>query len=217
MKDILYSLDKPPIDSISERLDREAITHKYWLNLGLAIILSVLTSLVAIFTLFKRSEPVVPITASVNQAKNKVSQIITLPFPHQSFQNVSGWVFDAIMSSYTFNFSNFDEAVEKSSYFYTPDGYKMYLNALEASKVKKDVLGKQLDVSIVPLQSPVLINSGVFGKTEFWRFGIPVLVSYYGGKVPVVQKQRIEVLVLRVPAYQNPKGLAISEFNMAPL
>ena len=217
MKEIIYALDRPPKDSIAERLDKESVTKKYWFNMGISIVILLITCIISAVTIVKSSTPKVPYTMAVNIKQNKGYEITTLPYPHQSFKNVSGWLFDAIMLSYSFNFNNYYSQVEKSSYFFTPQGYDMYLKALTASKIETDIMLKKLDITTVPLQEPVLINSGVFSSTEFWRFRVPVLVSYYGGKTPVIQKQLIEVLILRVPAHNNPKGLSISEFNMIPL
>lgn len=45
---------------------------------------------------------------------------------------------------------------------------------------------------------------------------VPVLISYLGGK-EIVTAQEARKLVVRVPAYKNEKGLAISEFIMGTM
>lgn len=213
MKEIIYVLDKPPQDSINDRINQEKITKKYWFNLGISIIFLILATALAGFSLVKRKD-IPAATFTIDRKNNTIQETVTLPYPHQSFKNISGWVFEAIMASYSFDFNSYYNQVDKSAYYFTPDGYNMYLNALKVSKVETQVVENKLEISTVPLQEPVLINGGSFGATEFWRYRVPVLVSYYGGKVPVVEKQMVEVLVLRVPSFQNPKGLSISEFNM---
>ena len=66
-------------------------------------------------------------------------------------------------------------------------------------------------------QDPVLINGGSVGDLEFWRLRVPVLISYLGGKEIVTAQKMVETLVVRVPAYKNEKGLAISEFIMGTM
>lgn len=216
-KSVLELLDKSPSDVISDRIDKEPIVGKYWFNLGGAIVFSIIAILVAIIAMLKYDVKSPPATIGVNLKNHTGQQLITLPFPHQSFKNVSAWIVDAVTAAYSFDFNNYDAQVERAAYYFTPDGYKTYLNALEANKIRQNVVGRKLQIAVVPMQNPVLVNGGTFGSTEFWRFKIPVLVSYYGGKEPVVKKTMIELLVLRVPAYQNYKGLSITEFNMSPI
>ena len=77
-----------------------------------------------------------------------------------------------------------------------------------------EIINKKIQVSLVTTREPVLINRGKFGTTEFLRFRAPVSISYFGGAKPIIQNQIVEILVLRVPAHQSPKGLAIAQYNM---
>lgn len=216
-KNFLFFLDKPVNDGLSDRIDSEPIVAKYWFNLGATIVCLIIACLFGTFSILTYDNKEAPITFSVNKKTNVKEELILLPYPHQSFKNISEWIVDAVTASYSFDFRNYDKQVEKAGYYFTPDGYRTYLNALIITKVKQSVIDKKLEISIIPLQNPVLINGGSFGSTEFWRFQLPVRVSYYGGKEPVIQSLNVEVLVLRVPTYQNYKGLSIAEFNMVPI
>lgn len=214
-KNFLFSLDKPLSDKISDSIDKEPFTKKYWFQLGATIICLLLTVLLSIISIFKYDSSIAPVTYGVNLKEKTISQPLNIiPYPHQSFKNVSSWIIDAVTAAYSFDFSQYDNQLNKASYYFTPDGYQTYLTALNINKVRDNVVGKKLQISIVPMQNPVLINGGAFGNTTFWRFKMPVMVSYYGGKEAIVQRTMIELLVLRVPSYQNYKGLAIAEFNM---
>lgn len=213
-KNFLQSLDKQPEDDHYKRMEREPIVAKYWFNLGGAIILSCLTIVVGTYVLLQRRTPIPPHTSALNYTKNTIEQINTLPFPHQSFKNISGWLYDAIAASYAFDFNKVEQQISDAEYYYTPTGYSMYLKALESTRIKEEVIGKKLQIGLVPIQDPVLINSGTVGDTEFWRVRVPILTSYYAGKQPIIQRNMVEVLIIRVPAYLNQKGLAITEFNM---
>jgi intracellular multiplication protein IcmL len=216
MKDIVYALDAPPKDAINTRLEQEPITKKYWMNMGLSIIFLILATLLAGFSLAKKKDVPAP-TFTIDRKNNTLQETVTLPYPHQSFKNISGWVFEAITASYSFDFNNYYSQLDKVSYYYTPEGYSMYLRALQTSKIESQVILNKIEISTVPLQEPVLIKGGAFGATEYWRYRVPVLISYYAGKTPIFERQLVELLVLRVPAYQNPKGLSIAEFNMVQL
>jgi intracellular multiplication protein IcmL len=214
-KKFLQALDNQPNDSIAERIEKEAISAKYWFNLGGAIFLSLATIVIGTYVLIQRKKHIPPQTNAINVTKNTIEQIQTLPFPHQSFKNISGWLNEAIAASYAFDFNHIEEQISDAEYYYTPTGYSMYLKAIESTHIKDEVLNKKLQIALVPIQDPILINSGTVGDTEFWRFRVPILTSYYAGKDPLIQKNMVEVLIIRVPAYKNQKGLAITEFNMS--
>lgn len=210
-------LDKPPKDKIMESVEKEPIVNKYFNKLGLGIIFLLVSMIIGLVSLFKYEKQDSPETYGVNLAKQEAERLVVLPYPHQSFKNVESWTSDAIISAYSFDFNDFDEQVRKASYYFTPEGFSTYQNSLLANQIRETVLSKKIQIAIVPLDVPVFINQGSFGSTEFWRLRMPVLTSYFGGREPVIQRMSVEVLVLRVPAYQNHKGLAIAEFNMLPM
>lgn len=216
-KSLLKVISQQPDDAIAKRLEKEPIVNKYWINLGAAIILPIATLVVGTIVLIQRNNLQPAQVSGYSQNKGTVIPLITLPYPHQSFKNVSGWLEDAIRASYAFSFSKVDQQIEEAEYYFTPTGYSMYLNAIKLSRIREDVIAKSINIGVVPLQNPVLINSGTVGETEFWRLRVPILTSYYAGKDPVIQSNMVEVLIIRVPAYKNPKGLAITEFNIVPL
>lgn len=218
-KDLLFFLDKPSPDALDERIERELISKKYWFALGGSIVLSIMTVFFTTFTMIKRKNIEPPEAVAVQKINGQYGahNIITLPYPHQSLKNITNWLKDAISATYSFNFRNFNQQIENAEYYFTPEGYATYLNALSATKIQETVLKNKLEISIIPLQEPVMINGGTRGDTEFWRFRVPALTSTAAGKEPIVQKYMIEVLILRVPAHKNHKGLGIAEFNMRPL
>lgn len=91
----------------------------------------------------------------------------------------------------------------------------MYIKSLEAKGIKESVMNKKVQVSILVLQDPVLIKNGfLYDNTEYWQFKVPVSVNYFAGKESMIVPMMVEALIIRVPAYKNEKGLAITEFNM---
>lgn len=222
-KPVLEALDKVEQNGLSQRIDAHPSMKKYAMALGGSIVLLVGAILVNVVTLIKRKEiePAVTYTV-VNRGgqldKNSVQRVpVTLPAAHQTFKNITSWLTDAISETYTFGFSNFYEQVAKSEQYFTPEGYQGYVTSLQVNNVEKDIIGKKLEVAAIPLQTPVLINGGTFGNSEFWRFRVPILVSVQGSKTPVVERYMMEVLILRVPSHVNHKGVAIAEYNMKKL
>jgi hypothetical protein len=222
-KPVLDALDKVEQNGLSERIDSHPATKKYWLTLGGSIVLLTGTIFINVVTLIKRKDIQPAVTSSVIMKDghvdvNSVKRIpVTLPAAHQTFKNITSWLTDAISETYTFSFTNFYQQADKAEQYFTPEGYKSYVNALKMNNVEKDIMNKKLEVAAIPLQTPVLINGGSYGNNEFWRFRVPILVSVQGGKDPVVDHYMMEVLILRVPSYVNHKGIAIAEYNMKKL
>jgi len=222
-KQLLNALDKVEQNGLSERIDKNPITKKYWIALGGSIILLLGTVLVNIAALIEKKNIQPAELRAVLIKDNKIIQEsikevpITLPTAHHSFKNLISWVKDSIRETYTFNFLNFDEQTKKAEKYFTPEGYQTYIKALQETNVEKDIKTKRLEVVTIPMQTPVLINSGVYGDLEFWRFRVPVLVSIQAGKEPLLDNYMMELLIILVPPYENPKGLAIAEYKMAKL
>lgn len=225
MKSIFKILDPQAIedDAIEERIEQEGKVNQQINFLGYSIICTLLSLLIMSYCMYKSSK-IPPRPTFAVQAENglitkdsQINEIITLPVPHQSLKNVSGWLLTALNTIYGVGFDNIDEKVETASYYFTPEGYASYLKALETSGFKDDIKRKKLKITLLATQDPVLINGGSVGDLEFWRLRVPVLISYLGGKEIVTAQKMVETLVVRVPAYKNEKGLAISEFIMGTM
>lgn len=208
-------------DAIEERIAEEPKVTQQINFLGYSIICTLLSIFIMCYCMYKSSKIPPRPTFSIQSEKGLVTkepiEIITLPVPHQSLKNVSGWLLTALNTIYGVGFDNIEEKVENASYYFTPEGYKSYLKALESSGFKSDIITKKLKITLLATQEPVLINGGSVGDLEFWRLRVPVLISYLGGKEIATSQRMVEALIVRVPAYKNEKGLAISEFIMGTM
>lgn len=232
-KKFLYFLDTPPEDDLLRRIEREPITAKYFMAIGGSIIM--LLSVIVIGSLsiyiYKGREFTAPIAYSVKQLPStkavneqgqeymkpgsiEQNQIITLPQPHQSMKNVVTWLKDAMMNTYSFSFLNFDESVDKSSYYFTPDGYSSYKRALELAGVKDALQKNLMQISLVPISEPIMIIGGDIGDVQYWKFRTEVLINYTTGSQTKNAKYIVETTVESVPPYRSPKGLGISQYNV---
>ena len=218
-KSVFKFLDPYPQDDLSERIEKEPGVSKSLYLLAGALVFSTLSMLLAGANMWKLRNPSYPLVYSVlmkdGQRAGKPEEIDTLGYPHQSFRNVQGWVVDAIAASYSFDFYNFDQQVKNAEYYFTSGGYASYLRALRGVDMEGKIKKQQLVVSIVPTREPVATNSAGLGENYYWWVRVPVLVSYSGGKKPVLSNYNIDVLIVRTPPYKNHRGLAIAQFNMS--
>lgn len=213
-KDFLNFLDKIEKDGLDYRIERESIAKKYWFYFAGSILTLLSTVIMLIYMSFFNHKSIYAQTFVIKKGENVAKKIITLPYPFQSFLNVSNWADNSIMALYSFDFLNYQKKVEQAQFYFTKNGYETYLNALKSTKTLEEIKDKKLQINTIPTHDPILINWGYFGATKFWRYKIPVLVGYYGGKNPEHQNFIIELLIVRTTTENNPKGLEIAEFNM---
>lgn len=208
---------------ILKKIEANPMMKKYGFLLGASLVMFVLTFFFLYGSVAKNSNVPPPPSFSLNFAKNQKQQLLTMPFPHQSFNSISDWLSEAVEKSFSFDFANYDKKVAEAAYYFTKEGYEAYLSALDRSKIRQAVLGENLEVSTIAMGKPIWVNGGcISGRNrngscnggEFWRYRFDVLTSYYGGKDIATKSNLVEVLVFRVPSYINPKGLAINQFNM---
>lgn len=221
-KSVLKFIDPPFNDETQEKIDKEPIVNKYYLYLGgyFIFLLVIVCSLVLMWVTFKKPlKPLVygeEVTIKDGQMydANKTTQLIAIDYPQESMKALQNWVVDALQNIYSFNFYDYEKQKAKAAYFFTPEGYVSFNNALKSSGIEKLVISKQLEVTILPTKDPAWIKSGkINSNTEFYKMRVPVLISYMGSGKPVEQKQTVDIYLVRVPSYENHKGLAIAQIT----
>jgi hypothetical protein len=218
-KSFLYSLDKPPQDELLRRIEREKVSDKYFTAMGGTIIASLAVMVVGVLGIFiyNNQIQVPPITYSVKKLADgqyEQNQIISLPEPSQNVNNVTKWLKEALMLTYSFSFLNYDKVVDESYYYFTSDGYTTYKNSLNASKIKEVLDDKLMQVSLVPISEPILVKGVVVNGVARWVFRTEVIVNYTTGSQSIDEKYVIETLIVKVPPYKSVKGLGIAQYNM---
>lgn len=207
-------LAKKQKDVLMDRIEKVGVLSKYNMYFGISIICAFVTIAIGSLAMWRFASAPPPASFSVNVEKDELKQLITLPYPHQSFRNVSNWIQEAVMDSYSFDFNNFDDVVKRMEYYFTEEGYAAYKATMYNSGVKEQVIQSKIKVSTVVTGSPIMISGGVFLGTEYWRFATPVRVSFYGGEAAKPQDMMVHMLLVRIPTHKNSKGLGIAEFNM---
>lgn len=221
MNKFLKILDKPTEDDLLERIEKENISNKYGIFFAVSLVALCVASISNILISINNLETPPAIAYSVKKVNNEYSvqnaQIIpvTLPSGYNTFKNVVSWLKDAINESYTFSFINYEERLKSVEKYFTPEGYVSYLKAIEQSGVLNELKNKKIEITILSLKDPIMINNGFYQDIEFWTFKGPVLVSYYAGGKPVNIKYTVEVVVKKVPSYMNEKSLAIHEYSLS--
>lgn len=125
------------------------------------------------------------------------------------------WVANAAVSSYSFNFVNWNEALTSVRAYYTPSGYQNFMAALKASNTLQDVRSKKLVVSAVITGTPVILQEGLVNGSYTWRIQLPMLLSYQSASEVIKQNITMTMLVTRVPTLESEKGVGIAQLIVA--
>jgi hypothetical protein len=123
-----------------------------------------------------------------------ISMLLSLNFINFSFAGpteiqLTVWVSEAVISTYTFDHKNFLKQQKAIAKYYTSDGWINYTKAFEASKLPETVKKHSYTVTSVPLFPPVIKNISM----NQWQATIPILVVYQNPGYK--QKQTLKVVV----------------------
>jgi len=94
---------------------------------------------------------------------------------------------------------------------FTSDGWGMFLQALQSSRMLDTVLAQKLVMTAAPTGAPVIKQQGVVNGRYSWKIAIPMLVKL-NGTTNITQPVQIYMMIQRVALVNNPKGIAINSF-----
>ena len=141
--------------------------------------------------------------------------VATIPPAHAkittppSTTQLSIWTNEAIITAYTFNFSNFLERQKEIATYFSSQGWINFSKALNTAKLRDAVQKNSYDVSAVATLPPDITAIGV-GQ---WKATMPIIVLY---KNKSYQQKQILSVTIEFSSTKNGEGvrnLAISSFN----
>lgn len=119
------------------------------------------------------------------------------------------WVSDALPAMFTLDFVNYTGQVSLASQYFTPEGYKKYLQVLQVFAGEKMVGEGRIFVTAHAAGAPIVLNQGLLQGDYGWWMQMPLNLSYSsvekGADVPLV----VQVLVIRVSTLDDLKGIRI--------
>lgn len=146
----------------------------------------------------------------------RITPLFPLEEPNQSDSAVLQWANQAAIASFTYNFVNYRKELQAASEFFTPDGWRQFLQALQSSNNLDAVKAKKLIVSAVATRAPIILDKGVLNGRYSWRVQMPILVTYQSASQFTQQNNVVTMLITRVSTLNSPRGIGISQFIVAP-
>ncbi len=124
---------------------------------------------------------------------------------------LQNWVTTFALASHTFDFYHFDEQVAVMEKYFTPDGYRQYLDTIE--NFRTDVIEKKQMVSCTVIEAPLIRKSTVIDNVYEWNIDVPLMIRYDSASESRNQKRRLSLRVRRYPDADNPYGIAVAMFS----
>lgn len=149
-------------------------------------------------------------------ADGKLTPIAPVSVPYQKDADVVQWAADAVRNIYAYDFSNYRQQFENNRTYFTDRGYENFTKAIEGNRLPM-VTSKMLVSTAVITGTPVIVSKGVANGTFLWKIQVPISVTLSNNSQRSTGNYVVNLIAARVQTYENPFGVAISQFNESPL
>lgn len=170
------------------------------------IIIAVLAGVIA-YQESHRAQP----TYFATTSDGKLIPMIPLDQPNVNDQTILQWVATAAISLYTYDFLNFRATFQNNQQYFTPDGWKAFLNGLSSSRNLQTVQDKKLTVQAVPSGAPIITREGLLNGRYAWQIQMPILVTYISLSQEYHEQLLLTILVQRVSTLDSKYGIGIAQ------
>jgi intracellular multiplication protein IcmL len=150
-------------------------------------------------------------------ADGRLIPLIPISEPYVPQEVLLGWVSQAVAQAYTFDHVHQQEQLSRMRELFTVPGFNSHRKALEDSGLWTAVNERRLVTQVVATAPPIVTNQGVLARRYVWRLEAPIKISYQGASsTSAPQENLAEVLVVRVPTHEAPRGYAIHQLVTRP-
>ncbi len=119
------------------------------------------------------------------------------------------WAASAATEIMTFGFSDYDNRIYNSRFYFTPTGWVKFAPAIMGSPILRAVTQSQQIIVAIPKQTPTLLTEGVEKGKYTWRVEVPLLLSIRAGSNQKTEYMNVNLEIVKVPTTEMPAGLGI--------
>ena len=142
----------------------------------------------------------------------RIIPLIGLNEPNMPTSALLLWANQAATAAFTYDFVNYRQALQSASEYFTPDGWRDFLNALTSSNNLNAVIVKKLVVSSTATGAPVVLQQGLLNGVYAWRVQMPMVITYQSASQVAQQNAIVTMLVTRISTLNSAKGVGIAQF-----
>lgn len=182
--------------------------------LSLLIAMILLAAMAATFMYMVTHPPAPKYFATTVQGR--IVPLIPLDQPNTSTSALLQWANTAAIAAYTYNFVNYRQELQAAAEFFTPDGWRSFLDALKGSRNLEAVIDKKLIVSAVATGAPIVAWEGLLNDQYSWRVQMPMLITYQSASNFSQQSVTVNMLITRISTLNSARGIGIAQFVVTP-
>jgi intracellular multiplication protein IcmL len=139
-------------------------------------------------------------------------QLASLSDPNLNNEALLAWASQATVDVLTFGFHDVDARFEQSKSYFSPKGWKSFLEALTGSSMLKNMLSLQQIATAIPAAPPILMSWGPMEGKYTWIIQVPISMTTRAGANRSVTQLNVVLTVVQMPTSQNPRGLGIENW-----
>lgn len=153
----------------------------------------------------------------VTRINGQVTPVLALDQPNQTESAILQWANQAAIAAFSYDWLTYRKELNAASEFFTPSGWTDFAQALqEPGGMLEKVTSKRLIVSAVATRAPIILDKGILNGIFTWRVQMPLLITFQSASEFERQNNVVTMTIVRVPTTNDPRGIGISQFLVAP-
>ncbi len=181
------------------------VQRRAWIIAGLLLLLVVLAPILR------------PIYNYETWAEGKVLQpLAPLDVPNLTDQAILSWAATSITEIMTFGFGDFETRILGQRPLFTAEGWESFTKAIRAQNMRENFKLRQLVLTSVPANMPVIIGKGVDQEGQYkWLVEMPIIMTYTtNNNVTTRQRGFVQLTIVRVPPRESVMGVGIKTWKL---
>lgn len=157
------------------------------------------------------------VEASVEQPQVTVPTVAAvkdLSSPHVANSVVLAWSNEALVSSFSYDFANYQRSFQLASDYYTPHGWLDLQQRHSQLQDLATIIKHKMSLSTVAIAPPVIISQGPFKDGYSWLVESKIMLTMANIKETNSRNFIVRSVVLRDNPSVHPRGLAIQSIAM---
>lgn len=201
----------------------QVATLLYWRMIAGALfsLLAAGVSLVCLFIVMGQKVPPQYIPVS---ADGRLLPLIPLNKANQTDGDIAEFALHAVRELNNYDYLNWRTQVQDASFYFTPQGWGMYIDQFVKSNVTSTVEARKMIVTASPKGNVSIVNQGVSNDGVYtWRVELPMSITYIphsdrpGQQGAGINSQEgvVTLYISRVPTTLQAKGIAVKIYQFA--
>jgi len=186
--------------------------HGVMVALVLSSILSIFLTIGLVYMSVIRQKPKYYATTT----SGDIIPLQTLSEPVISDNYLVQWSALTVRTLFNLDFVHLQDNLEISKKYFTSDGWKAFISALEKSGLAQLIREKKLMTSAVITQTPAILSKSVVAGRYSWLVQMPVLVTYTSASMTAKKALIATMMIRRVPVLGASQGVQITDIALQP-